>query len=45
VSAGVETIAATNAIAGDGGFTKSGAGTLVLDSTDSCTGGTVLHVR
>jgi len=43
VSAGVtETIAAADAIAGDGGFTKTGAGTLELASTDSYTGGTIL---
>src|SRR5262249_15131355 len=42
VAAGVETIAATDAIAGEGGFTKSGAGALVLASADSYAGGTIL---
>jgi hypothetical protein len=43
VSAGTETISATDAIAGDGGFGKTGAGTLVLGGTDSYTGATIVN--
>jgi hypothetical protein len=44
VSAGVtETISTADAIAGDGGFTKTGAGALMLESSDSYTGGTILQ--
>jgi autotransporter-associated beta strand protein len=41
VSTGSETIAGTNAIGGDGGFTKIGSGKLIIGVPDSYTGTTI----
>jgi autotransporter-associated beta strand protein len=42
VTSGTEIIAGTDAIAGEGGFIKRGTGTLLLRSTNSYAGGTIL---